>query len=219
MKTLLKIIIILLFPCLAQAGVVKTIYFYPKDRTPQADINTTLDSNMKDAQSFFGAVQEGYGYSRKTFPLETGTNGKVVVHHVEGMLDDEDYLDDPFFKVKDELDDVFTSSDDIYFIAIDISETVLDVNFRGTDVEACGIAVSNWSATPAHGNCFNYTVIAHELAHNFGLDHDFRSSGNIDGMINNACSAAWLDKHPFFNGGNTDGGSTQISMLPTTTLT
>ena len=209
MKIVLKIIIILLFPCIAQAGVVKTIYFYPKDRTPQADINDTLDSYMKTAQAYFAAVQEVHGYSKKTFPLETGTDGKVSVTHFEGAFDDAHYLDDPFFKVKDELDDVYTSSDDIYFVAINISETALDVNLRGTDVEACGIAYSNWSATPAHGHCFSTAVIAHELGHNFGLDHDSSYP-----MINNPCSAAWLDKHPFFNGGNTDGGATQIQMLP-----
>ena len=128
---------------------------------------------------------------------------------VRGNFTDAYYLDDPFGKVVDEIDNNFTSSDDIYFIAIDISNEVLDVNLRGTDVEACGVASGNWSATPAHGSCFTVEVIVHELAHNFGLAHN--SNGNI---VYDPCSAAWLDRHPFFNGGNTDSGSMQIQRLP-----
>lgn len=209
MKSVLKLIIILLLPCLAQAGVVKTIYFYPSDRTPQADIATILDTKMKEAQDSFAAILDVHGYSKKTFPLDTKADGNVSVSHVRGNFPDAYYLNDPFGKVVDELDDNFTSSDDIYFIAIDISNEVLDVNLRGTDVEACGVASGNWSATPAHGGCFTTEVIVHELAHNFGLDHN--SNGNI---VYDNCSAAWLDRHPFFNGGNTDSGQMQIEILP-----
>ena len=211
MKSILRLIIFLLLPTLAQAGVVRTIYFYPSDRTPQADIVSTLDTKMKEAQDYFEAILEAHGYSKKTFPLDTDTNGNVSVSQVQGNFTDAYYLDDPFGRVVDELDDIYTSSDDIYFVAIDISEEVLDVNLRGTDVEACGVASGNWSATPAHGFCFSSVVIVHELAHNFGLDHN--DNGNI---VYDRCSAAWLDKHPFFNGGNSDTGPTQFEMLPTT---
>lgn len=208
MKSVLTLLFILLLPSLAQAGVVKTIYFYPKDRTPQADINTILDTKMKAAQDLFSSVLGTYGFTRRSFELEIGADNKVVVHHVEGDHDDEYYHDNPFFLVQNELADDFTSSDDIHFFVIDITPSVLEVQFRGENVHACGIASSNWSATPAHGSCFSYGTIAHELAHNFGLEHDI-----FNGMLTSYCSAAWLDKHPLFNGGNTDTGSTQISML------
>lgn len=220
MKTVLKLITLILLIhtiyipyTFAQSNVVKVIYFYPNDRTPQADINTELDTKMKNAQTFFAGVMELYGYGSKTFSLETDGSGNVVVHHFQGAFNDAHYHDNPFSKVLDELDDTYNSTENIYFVAIDIDSDVLEVEFRGTDVEACGIASGNWGATPAHGNCFNYVIIAHELGHTFGLDHDAFSSGNIDPMINSPCSAAWLDLHPYFNGGNSDRGHTTINML------
>ena len=209
--TFLLLTITILIPIsIAQGNVVKVIYFYPNDRTPQSDINTTLDGKVKNAQAFFAAVLKLYGYNEKKFPIETDSDGKLVVHHVEGDNNDAYYKVNPFSRVVDELDDEYTSSDDIYYVCIDIDSDVLDVNLRGTDVEACGVASSNWCATPAQGNCFSYVVIAHELGHTFGLDHDIYSTGTIDRMINSPCSAAWINLHPFFNGGNTDTGATTI---------
>ncbi len=221
MKIVLKAICVILLTHIiyipssfAQDNVVKVIYFYPNDRAPQADINATLDTKMKEAQLFFALVMEGYGFGRKTFALDTDGDNKVVVHHVQGNFNDAHYHEETFSKVVNELYDSFGSSQNIYFIAIDISLEVFDVKFGGTDVRACGIASGNWGATPAHGSCFSYTVIAHELGHTFGLEHDALSSGNIDPMIDSRCAAEWLDVHPYFNGGNTDAGSTTIKMLP-----
>ena len=67
MKSVLNILIILLLPSLAQTGVVRTIYFYPNDRTPKADIATTLDTKMKDAQDIFEEILDIHGYEKKTF--------------------------------------------------------------------------------------------------------------------------------------------------------
>ncbi len=219
MKTVLKLVTLILLTLTFQIphsyaqGTVRVIYFYPNDSAPQAGINATLDTKMKNAQEFFATVMELYGYGRKTFDLDTDGNGNVVVDHVQGNFNDAYYHEDTFSKVLTELYDSYDTSQNIYFVAMDISPEVLDVNLRGTDVEACGIASGHWGATPAHGECFNFVVIAHELGHAFGLEHDATSSGNIDPMINSPCTAAWLDVHPYFNGGNTDAGSTTINML------
>ena len=209
--TLLLLTLTILIPIsIAQGNVVKVIYFYPNDRTPQTGINTTLDGKVKEAQAFFAAVLKLYGYNEKKFPIETDSEGNLVVHHVKGDNNDAYYKVDPFSRVVDELNEDYTSSDDIYYVCIDIDSNVLDVNLYGTDFEACGVASSNWCATPARGGCFSYAVIAHELGHTFGLDHDVHSTGSIDRMINSPCSAAWINLHPFFNGGNTDSGPTTI---------
>ncbi len=219
MKPVLKLVTLILLTLTVQIphsyaqDTVRTIYFYPNDSAPQAGINATLDTKMKNAQAFFADVMELYGYGRKTFDLDTDGNGNVLVDHVQGNFNDAYYHEDTFSKVLTELYDSYDTSQNIYFVAMDISPEVLDVNFRGTDVEACGIASGHWGATPAHGECFNFVVIAHELGHAFGLEHDATSSGNIDPMINSPCAAAWLDVHPYFNGGNTDAGSTTINML------
>lgn len=47
--------------------VVQVIYFHPNDREPQADIETVLDTLMKDVQQFYADEMERHGFGRKTF--------------------------------------------------------------------------------------------------------------------------------------------------------
>ena len=177
--------------------VVRVIYFLPNDRESQPDIDTKLDSMMKETQQFFADVMETNGFGRKTFQLETDENEKVVVHHVNGESNDTYYHNRTFSKVIDELSSDFDTSKNIYFVAIDISSEKFDVDLPNSHI--CGRASGEWAATPASGVCFNYGVIAHELGHNFGLSHNRINYTGIDAMLESFWSAEWLDVHPFFN--------------------
>ncbi len=177
--------------------VVRTIYFLPNDREPQPDIDTKLDTLMKDAQQLYADVMESHGFDRKTFQLETDENSKVIVHHVNGESNDTYYHNGTFSKVIDELSPKFDTSNNIYFVAIDISSEKFDVDRPNSHI--CGISGGKWAATPASGVCFNYRVIAHELGHNFGLSHDKINYSYIEAMIDSLCSAEWLDVQPYFN--------------------
>lgn len=42
---------------------------------------------MKDIQQFYADQMEFHGFGRKTFKLETDTDGKVVVHHMNGRFE------------------------------------------------------------------------------------------------------------------------------------
>ena len=70
---------------------VRLIYFLPSDRQPQPDIDTKMDKLIKDTQQFFAEVMENHGFGGKTFRFETDTNGKAVVHHVNGKFNDAYY--------------------------------------------------------------------------------------------------------------------------------
>ena len=203
---------------LAQADsteyVVRTIYFLPKDRQSQPDIDTQLDTLMKEAQQFYVDVMECYGFDRKTFQLETDASGKVVVHHVKGKFNDTYYHNRTFGKALDELSPNFDTSKNIYFVAIDISSEKFDVNLPSSHI--CGQSSGKWAATPASGICFNYRVIAHELGHNFGLSHDKLNHTTMgDRMVDSFCTAEWLDVHPYLNEGTqTDFNEpTTVNML------
>ncbi len=71
--------------------IVRLIYFLPKDRDPQPDINNKLDTLIKDTQMLFANQMEAHGFDRKTFLYETDASGKAVVHHVTGQFTDEYY--------------------------------------------------------------------------------------------------------------------------------
>ena len=55
--------------------VVQVIYFHPNDREPHADIDTVLDTLMKDVQQFYADEMERHGFGRKTFRLEIDRYG------------------------------------------------------------------------------------------------------------------------------------------------
>ena len=77
---------------------VRLIYFLPNDRTPQQDIDATLDELIKNVQLSYEEVMEYHGFGRRTFTLETDATGKAVVHHVKGKFNDEYYHTDTFRK-------------------------------------------------------------------------------------------------------------------------
>ena len=195
-------------------NVVRVIYFVPNDRRPQPDIDAQLNTLMKEAQQLYADVMETYGFGRKTFRLETDADRKVVVHHVTGQSNDTFYHNGTVGKVKDELNPLFNTSKNIYFVAIDFGIERFDVDLPDSFI--CGKASGLGAFTPALGTCFNFRVIAHELGHTFGLTHDRYNRSGIDTMVDSFCTAEWLDVHPYFNAGHqiNSNNPTTIRMIP-----
>ena len=199
--------------------VVRVIYFVPKDRQSQQDIDTQLDLLMKDVQQSYAEVMENHGFGRKTFPLETDNDGKVVVHHVKGLAPDVHYHTEAFSKVEKEIRQWFDPTTNVYFVVLDVSTEDIDGAYCGQG-GAYG-SFGGMSVIPL-GGCLNLAVSAHELGHTFGLAHDrlrnanrASSSYHTDGMVTSFCAAEWLDVHAYFNAGeNVSNENTQIQMLP-----
>ncbi len=187
-------------------GMVRLIYFLPKDSQAQPNINAKLDTWIKEVQQLYSDELMRYGFGRKTFQLETDANGKAVVHRVDGLSDEAHYHHGTFSKIIKEVSERFDGSKHAYLIVVETSI------FEGG--RSCGKANGNgrtggYAMVPATGNCVAENVVvglvAHELGHVFGLPHDFRSDTYIMSYGRHLrrkisqCAAEWLSAHPYFN--------------------
>ena len=159
-----------------------------------------------------------HGFGIKTFTLETDLTGKVVAHHVEGQFPETYYRDQPYKKILAEIETQFDSSRNILLVFLEWS----DSNILGDNV--CGLGGTHQSGggaaiIPASDNCFSFRIVAHELAHAFGLYHDFSEPNLMDDSNRyraelSACAATALNVHPFFNAHQNDLAPTTIQQFP-----
>ena len=194
---------------------VHLVYFLPRDRTAQPDIDTKLNALIKSTQQFYANQMQSYGYGNKTFALETDANGKAVVHHLNGQFTTAYYQDQTYNKVHGEVSKQFNSTKHVYLVAADVSSESLGITNQTT---LCGVTGGTWrshdnqlwwkdlggvTVIPAAGGCFNPQTTGHELGHAFGLGHDFRDDtylmGYGIGSRLSHCAAEWLSVHPFLN--------------------
>ena len=228
---LIFLCLIAMFPHTAFAQdtrpMVRLVYFLPKDRQPQPDIDAKMDRVIKDVQEYFADQMERHGFGRKTFQIETDPSGKAVVHRFVGQFTDEHYRStSDFSDILGEVykDKGFTAFKHIYVNVFEIDSEIRDSGGCHNCLDAVG-GVGAFTG-PAGGYVLvpvvsaHLGVIAHELGHAFGLQHDFRGgayimsySGIADGLSKDA--AEWLDAHRAFNGNRPAVNfNTTIEMLP-----
>ena len=196
---------------------VSLIYFRPSDIPVRPNVDAEIDALIKKAQRFFADQLELHGFGRKTFQFETDAHGNAVVHHVNGKFPRMHYVNNGKYKqeIKGQM-----------YISQKKSVTVY---MLGSDpwffTESGGIGGGGNSGGLADIDYWHWKTIAHELAHAFGLQHDWRTDANAkrirtftdDRMLTSFCAAEWLSVHPAFNPGQpVSTSNATIKMLPPT---
>ena len=187
---------------------VRLIYFLPTDRQSKPDINTKMDTLIKEVQQSYADDMERHGFGRKTFTFETNATGKAVVHHVDGQFTADYYQHETFDKVVGEIDEQFNTLKNIYLVVVDSGYPI-----NG----AAGVANGLVALINNIGDLANYVYLAsHELRHTFRVTHDFRRDGRGFTFEISKCTAEWLDVHRYFNASRQDQNVSwsRIKMLP-----
>ena len=202
-------------------NMVRLIYFFPSDHRPQPDINTKLDTLIKDVQQLYANEMERHGFGRKTFRIETDGNGKTLVHHVRGRFNDAYYQKHTSQRVYEDTKERFDWSKNIYLYAIDLSTGLIGVGDAGGVSDGQGYDKADGGGGFAIFTVFvgDYarSLLAHELGHAFGLSHYFRNDAYIMsyGRYQNdlsQCHAEWLNGHRYFNSGQTPTNNTKTAI-------
>ena len=172
---------------------VRLIYFRPSDRPYEEQTVEQFKEMVLQSQAFFAEQMEGQGYGPLTFAVERDAEGELVVHDFESQNPDDYFSDDCHSEAFTEIINVFDTSSNIYLAFIDHS--------RGGRARGGRFGKSGGAASTVR---FEWKVMAHELGHAFGLQHDFRDDAHIMSYGNDPdrlseCGARFLSVHPYFN--------------------
>ena len=148
-----------------------------------------------------------------------------MVHHVNGRFPDVYYHELSIRRVREETDERFDLSRNVYLIVLDVSNRLVDgAGGRGKDFGPEGGMAFVPAPSELDPGCRDVEVAAHELGHAFGVPHDRLRNANrrpssycSDWMTSSFCAAEWLDAHRYFNIGQTypeKDELTTIQMLP-----
>ena len=180
---------------------VRMIYFLPNDWPYRQEVVDEMKAVIRRVQTFYGEQMEAHGYGNKTFRYETDARGEPLVHRVDGQHAFSHYDNTLGTAVVAELEQTFDLDANIYVIVLGT-----DALRQGNGVPALGVG---WQRTKNGGalvmaNWFNFSLVAHELGHTFGLYHDFRdnryimSYGPGEDRLS-TCAAEFLSVHTYFN--------------------
>ena len=191
-----------------EPGTVRIVLFSPNDRPSRDGLVDSIKTAIKQSQIFFGEQMEAHGYGYMTFRFETDAQGEPLVHRVEGQHPESHYFERTpgtlhglYYR---EIEQVFDLEENVYVIYRDIIKYTGPATGHRYTKKRGTANLPPWGA--------NQGVLSHELAHAFGLPHDYRDGAYIlsyggpsqfpDGSARkriSACTAEFLSVSPYFD--------------------
>lgn len=193
----------------AQEFVVKSICIVPTDALlPDDNVINRFKNVVEDVRYFYEKEMERHGYGSKTFHLETDKEGKPVFEVINGKYSKNEYMGNTADYAKQDL----PVSNNVY-IALIAGVNSVASGWRGTaritlDGSKCGGCRGFAYIADRDGN-FEFSTVAHELGHAFGLWHNLKGKNGENCLMWNGDDrldkdeARWLNKSPYFNSGFT----------------
>ncbi len=177
---------------------VRLIYYLPNDRPYRAEVVQQMKTDILLVQDFYAREMRLHGHGNITFRVETDPQGEPMIHRMDGGHPDSHYVgssDEILGIVEADIIQRFDYWEtNIYVVLVDISQ----------NTRAGGGRTGKYSGIVTVENDSPWKILAHELGHAFGLDHDFSndnyimSYGSSQNQLS-ACSAEYLSVHPYFN--------------------
>ena len=177
---------------------VRTIYFLPTDRVYLPEKVERIKRLIRQVQKVIAEQIQAYDYGDRTFRYETNANGMPLIHRVDGEHPESHYEANMYDLVLDEIGPVYNLEANVYIIVVDNSREMVG--------DALGYG-SRWSKVGGVAmvpQSVEWFVLAHELGHAWGLEHDFRdgtylmSYGPGEERLSE-CSSRYLSVHPYFD--------------------
>ena len=177
---------------------VRMIYFLPNDRPFRQEVVDSMKVVVRRAQTFYAEQMQAHGYGARTFRIETDAQGEPLVHRVDGRHSDSRYIGRTYWTMYDELEQRFDLEQNIDLIVLDNSTDLIG------NAGGIGGRRGKSGGQASVPSSVHFEVVAHELGHAFGLEHDFSDGSYImsygpgrDRL--SACHAEFLSVHPYFN--------------------
>ena len=200
---------------------VRMIHFLPNSGVSSGGVVQKMKMAIRETQSFYTAqmphtiiVSNTGTHEKQAFQIETNRDDEPIVHTIRGEHPDNYYRDkhhsDIFDAVWNEIKQTFHIGANVYLVAISNGSSTIG------DVKGVGGRAGKTGGMALVSADFTWDIVAHELGHAFGLQHNFHDSryimaygGGQDRTLSD-CNVRFLSKHPYFN----DSISTKTGSLP-----
>ncbi len=177
---------------------VRTIYFLPTDRVYKAEKVERIETVIRQVQKVIAEQMQAYDYGDRSFRHETDADGDLLVHRVDGNHPESHYEMNMYDLVIAEVESAYDLEANVYIIVVDNSMEMIG------DAAGFGNRWSKVGGVAMVPQSVEWYVLAHELGHAWGLEHDFRdgtylmSYGPGEERLSE-CSSRYLSVHPYFD--------------------